>query len=472
MSKVLMVASEAVPFVKSGGLADVIGALPRALVEQGDEVAVVLPRYGSIPLAGAARVADGLTVWFGPDAYPTEIYAVVENGVPFFLVDCPALYDRPGIYFDDGVDFPDNHVRFALLCRSALNVIRYVYRPRIVHCHDWQGALMAPYVRHSFSGDPTYMGMKTVLTIHNLAYQGRFGPEALGQIGLGQSLFDDGIIEAEGDVNFLKAGIQLADAITTVSPGYAREIQTPEFGCGLDEFLRDRGGALTGILNGVDYSHWDPETDPLIAANYSSRDLSGKRKCKADLLQEFGLPDDDLDLPVLGVVTRFTSQKGCDLIEAISDELAAADLYLVALGTGEPRYEKLFTRLASEHPGRIAVRVAYDNVLAHKIEAGADMFLMPSRYEPCGLNQIYSLRYGTVPIVRATGGLDGTINAATGFKFEEYSGEALLDAVHEALQAYANSGLWRKMMLSGMAQDFSWTVSAGEYSSLYRELLA
>jgi starch synthase len=472
MSKVLMVASEAVPFAKSGGLADVIGALPQALVAQGDDVAVVLPRYGSIPLTGAQRVAEGLAVWFGADSYPTEIFVVVQNGVPFFLVDCPALYDRDGLYTTGGISYPDNHLRFAVLCRSALNVIRYLYRPQIVHCHEWQTALIAPYVRYNFANDPTFLGIKLVMSLHNLGYQGIFAPEELDQVGLDRALFASGILELDGSVNFLQAGIRLADAITTVSPGYAREIQTPEFGNGLDELLRERNEVLTGILNGVDYSHWNPETDEYIAANYSAQDLRGKRQCKIDLLREFGLPEDDLERPVIGVVSRFTSQKGFDLIEEIAPELAEEDLYLVALGTGEPHYEDLFRGLAAEHADRIAVRIAYDNVLAHKIEAGADMFLMPSHYEPCGLNQIYSLRYGTVPIVRATGGLDDTIDAETGFKFKGYEAPELLAAIQAALTAYGNPAKWRKMMQAGMAKDYSWTSSAAKYSQLYRDLLA
>jgi len=320
------------------------------------------------------------------------------------------------------------------------------------------------------ANDPTFFGAKTVLTIHNLGYQGVFAPAAAGQIGLG----GEAALTAElrGDVNFLKAGILLSDKITTVSPGYAREIRTPEYGCGLDDLLRKRAGDLVGILNGVDYEQWNPETDPHIAANYSAEDLAGKLRCKRDLLEAFALPPDDLTLPVLGIVSRFTSQKGFDLIEEIAPSLAAQDVYLVALGAGEPRYEELFRNLAAAHPGRIAVRIAYDNSLAHRIEAGADMFLMPSRYEPCGLNQIYSLRYGTVPVVRGTGGLDDTIDEETGFKFADYTPAALLAAIRAALEAYAVPARWRKLMLRGMARDYSWDTSAAHYANLYDELLS
>ncbi len=463
-----MVASEAVPFAKSGGLADVAGALPPALLAQGDDVAMVLPRYRSISLANARRVAENLAIWLGPDSYLTDIYLAVENHVQFFLVDCPYLYDREGLYSADGADYTDNHIRFAVLCRSALNVARFLYRPRIIHCHDWQAALIGPYLKYTYQNDPTFMAVKVVLTIHNLGYQGRFGDEVMGQIGLDRKLFTSGVMEFAGDVNLLKAGILLADAVTTVSPSYAKEIQTPEYGCGLESLLRARSEVLTGILNGVDYSQWDPRIDPHIVANYSPADLEGKKLCKKDLLAEFDLPAGNLNKPVIGIVSRFTSQKGFDLIEGMLDALVSEDLYLVALGTGEPRYEEYFRVLADRYPDRIAVRVAYDDRLAHKIEAGADMFLMPSRYEPCGLNQIYSLKYGTVPIVRATGGLEDTIDAETGFKFWGYSSDELLLAVRAALKAFGDRKSWTKMMLAGMSRDFSWTSSAAQYSKLYR----
>jgi starch synthase len=472
MSKILMVASEAVPFAKSGGLADVVGALPPALISQGDEVAVVLPRYRGISIESAQRVAENLTIWFGPDSYLTDIYVIAERGVPYFLVDCPSLYDRDNLYSADGADYPDNHVRFAVLCRSALNVARHLYRPQIIHCHDWQGAMVAPYLKSIFLNDPTFLNMKVLMTIHNLGYQGIFSRVEMGQIGLEDKWFTDGTMEFDGDVNYLKAGILLADAITTVSPSYAREIQTSEYGCKLEGLLAARSDDLTGILNGVDYEDWDPATDSHIAANYTPNDLSDKQLCKQDLLHEFGLPEDDLETPVIGIVSRFTAQKGFDLLEGILDDLAGEELRLVALGTGEPHYEEFFRGLAERHPGRIAVRIAYDNTLAHKIEAGADMFLMPSRYEPCGLNQIYSLKYGTIPIVRATGGLDDSIDAQTGFKFWGYIPNELYIAIRAALDAYQNPKSWKKMMLAAMSRDFSWTTSAAQYSKLYQDLLS
>ncbi|MEN6536811.1 MAG: glycogen synthase GlgA [Bryobacteraceae bacterium] len=471
MAKILMVASEATPFIKTGGLADVAGSLPAALKERGEDVAVVLPRYREARIDGARRVAENIAVWLGQAKYSVDVQLAVERGVPYYFIDCPALYDREGIYVNGDGDFPDNHIRFAVLAKAAFGIIRYVYRPDILHCHDWQASLAPVYLKTALAGDPTFMGIRTVLTIHNLGYQGIFPPAMLPQIGLDTGVFTIGGLEFFGNLNLLKGGIVYSDAITTVSKGYACEIQTEEYGFGLDGLLRDRSSALTGILNGVDYSLWNPETDNYIAAHYSVDDLSGKSACKLDLLRKFGLPDEAAERPLIGIVSRFAGQKGFDLIEEIASDLASEDVTIVALGTGEMRYEDLFRRLAASHPGKIAVRIAYDNPLAHKIEAGADMFLMPSLYEPCGLNQIYSLRYGTVPVVRATGGLDDTIDEGTGFKFKEYSGAALLATLRDALAAWQNRERWKELMRNGMRKDFSWNASAGEYAALYHRLL-
>lgn len=472
MARVLMVASEAAPFAKTGGLADVLGSLPAELKSVGDEVAVVVPRYGQISLHGLHRAWDHLDTWAGAHHYPVDIYASEYRGVTYYFVDHPALYDRPSLYGANGVDYPDNHVRFAVLCAAALGVARYLFRPNILHLHDWQASLAAPYLRVRYKGDPSFFNIRIVTTIHNLAYQGHFPPSVLPEVGLDGAVMRPDLMEFFGGVNFLKGGIVYADAITTVSRGYAREIQTPEFGCGLDGLLRARAGVLHGILNGVDYGEWDPRNDPYIVARYSPEDLRGKRECKADLLREFGLPHDNLERPVVGIVSRLVEQKGFDLIEAARDALLALDIYLVVLGTGDPRFENLFSSMAQSRPDRVGLSLGYNNTLAHKIEAGADIFLMPSRYEPCGLNQIYSLRYGTVPVVRATGGLDDTIDAQTGFKFADYDPGALLAALGAALDLYqTNPEAWRKMMLTGMARDFSWRRSAIEYSALFRSLL-
>ncbi len=471
MTKVMMVASEAAPFIKTGGLADVIGSLPSALAARGDDIAVVLPYYRQLRAPGARLLWADHTVRLGAGAYPVSVHQVMSRGVPFYFVQCDPLYGRDGIYVDDaGRDFPDNHVRFAVLCGAALDLARHVFRPQVLHCHDWQAALVPAYLRHRFASDPGLDGIKTLFTIHNLGYQGIFPAGILSEIGLDGGAFQMSGLEFFGRVNILKGALNYSDALSTVSRSYAEEIQTQELGFGLEGILRSRRDALSGIVNGVDYSEWNPETDPHVAANYSADDLSGKRACKKDLIEQFGLPPRCMDRPLVGIVSRFVDQKGFDLLAATAGELAAGDLILVALGAGDPRYETLFRELASSHPANIAVHIAYDNPLAHKIEAGADIFLMPSRYEPCGLNQIYSLRYGTVPVVRATGGLNDTIDESTGFKFREYSGRALLSTLRDALCAYRDPDRWKMLMRNGMKKDFSWDASAAEYSALYQRL--
>jgi starch synthase len=471
MARILMVASEAIPFAKTGGLGDVVGSLPAALRALGHQVAVLLPRYGGIGLKSARRVFDSLPVWLGAARYDTSLY-LSQTETPFYFLDCPPLYDRDGYYGSAGVDYPDNDVRFAVLCRAALGVARYLFRPDIFHCHDWQAGLVPVYLRSTFALDPTFLAARTLFTIHNLGYHGLFDASAVSSLGLDPAVFTPAGLEFFGKLSFIKGGLACSDALNAVSPSYAREIQTPEYGFGLDGVLRARGDSLFGILNGVDYSEWNPETDRHIAANYSVDDLSGKRICKRALLRDFGLPDETMTRPLVGIVSRFTGHKGADLVAAAAPELVARGFCLVALGKGEPEYEKLFTDLEAAHPGRIAIKVAYDNALAHRVEAGADMFLMPSRYEPCGLNQIYSLRYGTVPVVRATGGLDDTIKEATGFKFQEYSAAALLSAMSAAGEVFADPERWKVMMQRGMMEDFSWNVSAAAYSALYGRLLA
>jgi starch synthase len=471
VSRVLLISSEAAPFAKTGGLADVVGALPAALRAFGDEVAVVIPRYGSIDLRNARRVWENLAVHLGPASFPITIYQAPAE-YPAYLVDCPPLFERKGYYGDSAIDFADNHVRFAVFARAALSIARLLFRTEVFHCHDWQSGLVPAYLRTTFATDPTFLGCRTLFTIHNLGYQGLFPKSALGEVALpADAVYHPGGMEFFGRVSYIKAGIAFADALSTVSPTYAREIQTPEYGFGLDGALRARSNVLTGILNGVDYQEWNPETDPFIPARYSADDLAPKSECKRQLLQEFGLPQEAMGRPLLGIVSRFTRQKGTDILAEVIGDIVAQDAYLVALGTGDTEYEEFFRRMQREHPGRVAVRIGFDNGLAHRIEAGADIFLMPSYYEPCGLNQMYSLRYGTVPVVRATGGLNDTIEEGTGFKFAEYSGLALFEAVRSAIAAYADPEGWRQLMRRGMRKDFSWRTSAGAYSELYRRLL-
>jgi starch synthase len=466
---ILMVASEAAPFAKTGGLADVLGALPAALQSRGEQVAVVIPDYRGNHYPHAAREAyRNLWIPIGP-GYMVDLYQTTERGVTYYFVRCPSLYNRDGIYGSPTGNFPDNHLRFAVLSMAALDVARHLFRPHILHLHDWQTALASVYLREHFHGDPTFSGIKILFTIHNLGYQGVFAPAVLPPLGLDRKLLNPDQLESFGDVNFLKAGIAWSDAVSTVSRGYAREIQTPEHGFGLDAFLR-KHAPITGIVNGVDYSEWNPEHDRFIAQNYSASDLSGKRECKRWVLAEFGLADDNLDRPLLGIISRFAAQKGFDIFTEVASRLLEEDLNLVVLGSGEAVYESMFRALAQAYPGKVGVQIGYDAALAHRIEAGADIFLMPSHYEPCGLNQIYSLRYGTVPVVRATGGLDDTIDKGTGFKFRDYSGSALLEAVRWALEAFQELDPWVRRMRRGMEKDFSWSASAGEYETLYRRL--
>ena len=466
-----MVASEALPLAKTGGLADVLGALPAALQAQGDEVAVVIPRYGFIDLKGLRRVWDNAPVYLGWALYDTSIY-LYSGAFPIYLIDCPRLFDRAGLYGEAGVDYPDNHIRFAVFARAALSVARWLFRADILHCHDWQAGLVPVYLRTTLSTDPTFLGTKTLFTIHNLGYRGLFPPSALVDAAIDANVYRPEGLEFFGQVSYIKGGIVFADALSTVSPTYAREIQTPELGWGLDGVLRARAPVLHGILNGVDYAEWSPETDPYIPARYSAEDLRGKSVCKQELLAEFGLPSHAVEGPLIGIVSRFAWQKGTDLVAQAAGEIVDLGMYLAALGSGDPEYEDWFRRLATQYPDRFAVRIGFDNPTAHRIEAGADLFLMPSRYEPAGLNQMYSLKYGTVPVVRATGGLNDTIEESTGFKFSEYSGDALVAALRAAAFAFSDKAAWESMMRRGMQQDFSWDRSAAAYSALYRQLTA
>ena len=468
-------ASEGVPFSKTGGLADVVGALPRALAAQGHQVSVYLPRYRQTKLADPQTVVRSITVPFD-DRYRfcSLVTPGSQAGVRYYFVDYPPYFDRDALYGTAVGDYPDNAERYALFSRAVIEASKVVGAPDIFHCHDWQSALIPVLLRTIYASDPAFRDAATVFTIHNIGYQGLFPPEILPLLMLPWDLFTITKMEFFGQVNFLKGALVYADYVTTVSRKYSQEIQTTEYGFGLEGVLHDRAATVTGILNGVDYNEWSPESDKFLAAKYSPADLLGKHKDKADLLKLFGLANADPKLPVIGIVSRFAAQKGFDLISQIMDRLAREDMILVVLGTGDRPYEEMFLRLQKQFPHKIAVRVAYDNALAHKIEAGADMFLMPSRYEPCGLNQIYSLKYGTVPIVRATGGLDDTIEPwdartgkGTGFKFYEYNGESLLLTIKAALQAFRDEASWQVLMRNGMARDFSWTASAKEYAKVY-----
>ncbi len=469
-----MVTSEAAPFAKTGGLGDVLGALPAALAKQGDEVMVLLPAYGNASMRGAERFFHDVPVWMTGGYYQCAIDRVIRDGIPYLFLSCPPLFGRNGFYGDRNGDFGDNHVRFGVLSRAALTVAARIFRPDIIHCHDWQASLAPVYLKTVFRHDPTFHGVKTMLTIHNLGYQGHFPAASVSDLGLDPlEVFHINGLEYYGGVNLLKGGINYSDYITTVSPRYAQEIQTPEYGFGLDPLLRSRSHVLAGILNGVDYSEWNPETDRYLPSVYSADSLEGKRMCKKALLEEFGLDASDLDRPLVGIVSRFAYQKGLDLVAQCIRGLADLNLQMVVLGSGDSGLDEAFGHIARTRPAQFGFRSEYNNGLSHRIEAGSDMFLMPSRYEPCGLNQIYSLRYGTVPIVRATGGLDDTIQHETGFKFWGATAHEVYVCVRHAVWIYQNEKKWwRTMMQTGMSRDFSWDASAREYSDLYRRLAA
>jgi len=471
--KILFVSSEGLPYSKTGGLADVVEALPKALSEMDHEVAILLPRYRGNKTT--STIVSSLTIPLGDSLrFPALAEGQPVGRVRYFFVDDPAYFDRDQLYGDKSGDYPDNAERFTELSRAAIEFTKRIWLPDVIHCHDWQSALVPVLLRTQYANDPAVRSLPVVFTIHNLGYQGTFPQSVLSKIGLPDSLFTMDGFEFYGKVNFLKGGLVFADYLTTVSRRYAKEIQTPEYGSGLEGVIRSRGDRLVGILNGVDYAVWSPESDTFIAQNYSAHNLEGKKACKKNLLEQFRLPTENLDRPLIGIVSRFADQKGFDLIAEEAADFMKENLAIVALGTGQPEHENLFKELAAKYPAKVGVKIGYDNALAHKIEAGADMFLMPSRYEPCGLNQIYSLRYGTIPIVRATGGLDDTIQnfdmrtqQGTGFKFEAYTGQALLESVRAALKVFGNSSAWRTLQTNAMARDFSWKASASAYVTLY-----
>jgi starch synthase len=493
--RVLMIASEAQPFSKTGGLADVAAALPKALARLGHHVTLVTPRYRGVtdgPVAAhlsievaahrfAARLMEG-------PASARENAGELRcdpDGVRILLLDCPELYDRDGIYYDARGDFPDNAVRFAFLSAAAVDwasnqVIGSSGHQApfdIIHAHDWQGGLAPVYARSpGTTGTPR---TRTVFTIHNLAYQGVFDKAWVPRLGLRWSDFTINGFEFFDQLSFMKAGVNLSDAITTVSPTYAEEIQRPEYGYGFDGIIRSRREALVGILNGIDHDEWNPAADPFLPAPFDAARLDAKAASKRALLEAFGftVTEELLVRPVIGMVSRMVDQKGLDLIVAVAGELLTLDATFVIVGTGEPRYQGMWTALSRARPDRVQVFIGFDERRAHLVEGGADIFLMPSRFEPCGLNQMYSLRYGTVPVVRAVGGLVDTVKPfdprsgqGTGFVFADYHPAAMLHALASALATFPNKKAWRRLQKNGMKADYSWDRSAAEYVKMYRRL--
>jgi starch synthase len=472
---VLIIGSEALPFAKTGGLADVLGALPPALARLGWRVTLALPRYRDID---DGTLVERFSMTIGGSVFDGGFYeASLANGVHALLIDSPEMYGREALYGVGNTDYPDNARRFALLARATLEFVgRRGAGPAVVHAHDWQAGLAPVYLKTLYASHPILGESPSVLTIHNLAYQGLFEPDWLPRLDLPWSLYATDQMEYWGRISFLKGGINNAEIITTVSPRYAQEIQTPALGFGFDGILRARSADLVGILNGIDVDEWDPSRDPVLPQPYTSDDLSGKAAAKRELLSRMRLPADHRAMarPLVGMVSRMVDQKGFDLIAAVVEDLLALDAAWVVLGTGETRYEDLWRLLAQRYPARVAAHLGFDEALAHLIEAGADTFLMPSRFEPCGLNQMYSLRYGTVPIVREVGGLADTVRdysrddpTSTGFVFREYTGAALLECVKRALALFANPPRWRTLQLAGMRQDHSWDRSAREYVKIY-----
>lgn len=472
---VLMIASEALPYSKTGGLADVLGSLPVALARLGWQVVLVTPRYRGVT---AGTLVDRLPVRVGAYSFDVGLYEDrPADGVRVLLLDVPELFDRDALYNVGHQDYPDNPRRFALLARAGLEwVVHRGERVSVVHAHDWQAGLAPVYLKTMYAGHPLLAGTPSLLTIHNLAYQGLFEPDWLPRLDLPWDLFSVERMEFWGRISFLKGGINDATLITTVSRGYAREIQTREFGCGFEGILQRRSADLVGILNGIDTDTWNPAADPHLPEPFSAADLAGKRAAKVAVLSRYGLPVDEATLarPLIGMISRMVDQKGLDLLAANATALPELDASFVILGTGDAQYQDMWRDLAARHPDRIGAVVGFDEGLAHLIEAGADAFMMPSRFEPCGLNQMYSLRYGTVPIVRAVGGLADTVTdwaprrtSATGIVFSEYSPAALLEALQRAITLYRQPKKWLALQKSGMKLDYSWDRSAREYVKMY-----
>ncbi|MCE3223491.1 MAG: glgA [Nitrospira sp.] len=491
--KICMVSSEVVPYAKTGGLADVVGALAIEFATLGHDVIVLLPCYSQVKSLGfqmtdyvrlSVPTSHGLV-----EADIRELAVsssrVMESGrLRVFVVRHDPSFDRPGLYQEAGEDYPDNCARFVLFCRAVMELLVHFgekdgWEADLLHVHDWQSALCAVYLRSIYQPHAFLGKVRTVLTIHNLGYQGLFPAEQFALTGLSPQLFTPAGLEFYGAVNLLKGGILFADLLTTVSPTYSREIQTAEFGCGLDGVIRARKHVLHGIVNGIDAETWDPSKDPFLPAPYSLSDMSGKARCKTALQRELGLRQQKV--PLLGVIARLTSQKGIDLVLEVIPELLELRVQVAILGTGDAQYEEQLCQWADRYAGRIALRNVFDEELAHRIEAGADLFIMPSRYEPCGLSQLYSLRYGTVPVVRKTGGLADTVvnytprsfkdSRVTGFSFTDTNAASLLTCILLALSVYQKKSDWGRIVKAGMEQDLSWARSAETYIRLFEEVL-
>lgn len=480
--KVLFVASEVVPYAKTGGLADVVGSLPSALMKLGCEVAVVLPRYKNISPEKYKLEAEvkGMAVPMGMGEMSADILStrLGDTHAKVYFIQNDRYFNRDGFYGTPEGDYHDNAERFAFFSRAVLEMLKVIeWRPEILHLNDWQTGLVAAYLKTLYKSDPRYAPLRTLFSIHNMAYQGLFPKYVLPMTGLGWEEFSHEKLEFYDQVNYLKAGLVYSDALNTVSERYAKEIQTEEFGHGLQGVLGSRAADLFGIVNGIDYGEWNPATDKEIPAQYTVKNHDKKVESKKKLLQELGL-EFDAKTPVVGLISRLADQKGLDLIADIIQDFLAMDVQLVVLGTGDPKYHALFESLKQRFPSKLSVSLKFDNRLAKLIYAGSDMFLMPSRFEPCGLGQMISMKYGTVPLVRKTGGLADTVEnlspdgkKGTGFVFENYKSEDLLFTLKRAAEAFRQPKLWADLVQRGMKQDFSWDASAGKYLQLYGDIL-
>jgi starch synthase len=481
--KVLIVSPEVVPFAKTGGLADVSGSLPIALKKLEIDVRIVLPLYRMVQDGGVEfhTLFQNLEVPLGKDILKADTFETrIADDIPVYMIDREDLYDRPNFYGNADGDYYDNLERFAFFSHASLLLAEAIsFSPDVIHCHDWQTGLVPALIKGPYRNYPMLSSASTVFTIHNLGYQGIFPAEKLPLTGLDyEDFFHSEGLEFWGKISLLKAGVVYADAVTTVSPTYAHEIQTPEYGMGMEGILSRRGTALYGILNGVNYDLWDPAEDPHIAMNYTPGDMAGKKRCKASLMQEAALDSSLIKRPLSVIISRLDPQKGLDLVIEILDDILDLDVGLVVLGSGDKSIQAAIQTAARRHKGRIFLFSGFNDPLAHRMMAGADMILIPSRYEPCGLTQMYALKYGTVPVVRATGGLADTIDTfdmkthkGNGFTFDSYEPKALFEAFTEAANTYDKKRIWDRIVTNGMREDFSWERSAKSYKKLYESVL-
>ena len=478
--RIIFASSEVAPFAQTGGLGDMVGSLPKTLRKLGHDPIIFMPKYKSVDYNKFDIKTTGVYIhvqMFG-NPIEAEIYKTyIENDIPVYFIENNEFYYREGIYGSNSKDYYDNAERFTFFSKACICAIKELkISPDIIHCHDWPTGIIPLFLKTIYKDNKYLKKTGTMFTIHNVVYQGIYEAEKIKMMGLPWDIFNSEGIEFYGKINFLKAGIVFSDIITTVSKTYANEIQTQEFGAGLDGILRNRCNDLHGITNGVDYDIWNPDKDNLIIKCFSPTDLKGKVDCKRDILSFFGLEFKE-DVPLIGMISRLDKQKGIDLLEEAIHDIVKMDIHLCILGIGDERFHKSLSEISEKYKEKVKLKIAFNNQLAHKIEAGADIFLMPSKYEPCGLNQLYSLKYGTIPVVRKTGGLADTIKeydieslSGNGFTFQEYSGKELLKALQRAVNIYKEKDSWMKLMQKAMNQDFSWQRSAYAYLELYNKL--